>query len=384
MIQLRMRGTRYYLWGEHLGVKVQKATGTSCPIEAENLRKEKILEIEEANPTLANAYYIRQEMRKAKAKADVAEPIVYGVGDWRNFNNWTLEDAVQVYTDSPNTSDNARNAIMDCLGGVIHNKLPRKIADMEALIDYWQSRGDKPLANSSIKTYLGRVRGCLNYVEKWSREHRPEAHYRVPMIETPAKEQAREDVYLSPEEAERFLDVVEERWPAKHPIYLLLAYTGVRPVELARLRWDDVYLRNSVEDSLIVVKHKKGKKGGEVWRKRNVPMHPKVYDLLSSFSDRKGAVVKRWGGHYSTKNPKGRSRVPSFCNYPFDKAKKLAQLPDHITCYALRHTFASWLRKKNVPLDAIAVILGHSDIQTTMRYAHLSNDDKAVYVSSIV
>ncbi len=385
MINLRKRGGKLYLWGEHLGVKVQRTTKTDCPVTAEKIRQEEVHRIEQANPTLAEAYHIQQEIKERKKKHEsFSEPVVYEVGDWRNFQNWKIRDAVKVYVDSPNTSDNSRNALQDCISGVMNNSLPRKVSDMESLITYWQTKNDKPLSNNSIRVYLGRVRSCLNYVEKWSREYKPEAHYRVPMVDVPLKEQSREDVYLSPDEAERFLDVVEERWPAKHPIYVLLAYTGVRPVELARLRWDDVYLRNRVEDSLIVVKHKKGKKGGEVWRKRNVPMHPKVYTLLNSLTDRQGAVVKRYGGHYSTSTPKGRAKSPAFCFYPFNKARKLAQLPDHITCYALRHTFASWLRKKNVPLDAIAVILGHRDIQTTMRYAHLSNDDKAAYVQSLV
>ncbi len=40
--------------------------------------------------------------------------------------------------------------------------------------------------------------------------------------------------------------------------------------------------------------------------------------------------------------------------------------------HVLRHTFASHLAQKNIFIKAIQELLGHSDIKTTMRYAHLS------------
>jgi integrase len=51
-----------------------------------------------------------------------------------------------------------------------------------------------------------------------------------------------------------------------------------------------------------------------------------------------------------------------------------------IRLHELRHSFASQLAMKSVPLRGIQELLGHSDIRLTVRYAHLSPSLKSEYV----
>ena len=44
----------------------------------------------------------------------------------------------------------------------------------------------------------------------------------------------------------------------------------------------------------------------------------------------------------------------------------------HAQWHMLRHSFASQLAMKGVPLKMIQELLGHSTIEMTMRYAHLA------------
>jgi integrase len=75
---------------------------------------------------------------------------------------------------------------------------------------------------------------------------------------------------------------------------------------------------------------------------------------------------------------------------PFIKAVKECGFNEGVTTnkykvsfHTLRHTFASWLVQKGVPLSEVSELMGHSTIQMTERYAKLSPKSKQVSVNII-
>jgi len=58
------------------------------------------------------------------------------------------------------------------------------------------------------------------------------------------------------------------------------------------------------------------------------------------------------------------------------RAGRRAGMP-WLTVHTLRHTAATMLLKNGMPIAHVQRILGHSRIETTMRYLHLSQDDIA-------
>jgi Phage integrase family len=47
----------------------------------------------------------------------------------------------------------------------------------------------------------------------------------------------------------------------------------------------------------------------------------------------------------------------------------------HVTAHTLRHTAATWLRQERGDTRLVAEYLGHADLSTVARYAHVDRDE---------
>ena len=165
--------------------------------------------------------------------------------------------------------------------------------------------------------------------------------------------------FLSQHECKKFLQACPSNL---YPIYFTFLNTGMRKGELENLEWSDIDFRRRK----IAIKRKEDwqPKTGE----REIPMNDALVDLLQrlrpSKTMQKGYVFSSSdGGKLKTKLREKLIQI----------AKK-AELKDLTRVHTLRHTFASQLVMSGVDLPTVMKLMGHSDIQTTMIYAHLSPD----------
>jgi site-specific recombinase XerD len=72
--------------------------------------------------------------------------------------------------------------------------------------------------------------------------------------------------------------------------------------------------------------------------------------------------------------------------FPWSRIRAVAGLAD-VRLHDLRHTFASFLVNNGVSIYVVQGLLGHTQVRTTQRYAHLADEtlwDAAELVGTIV
>ncbi|MBU1061239.1 MAG: tyrosine-type recombinase/integrase [Candidatus Omnitrophica bacterium] len=170
--------------------------------------------------------------------------------------------------------------------------------------------------------------------------------------------------FLTTEECEKLLNNCGE-W--LYPIFYTFLNTGLRKSELENLEWSDIdFSRKKIK---VSIKEDWSPKTNE----REIPISNGLYPLLKEHKNKSES-------NYVFPGEDGKK---IFKNRLLKRIKTLAkkiELGDNVGVHTLRHTFASHLVMKGVDLATIKQLLGHSDIETTMIYSHLTNDhvDKAV------
>lgn len=168
--------------------------------------------------------------------------------------------------------------------------------------------------------------------------------------------------YLTPDEEERLFKALSED---RKPIVTTALHTGMRKGELLNLEWADVDL----DQRLICVKNTKSN------RKRYIPMNDVLVETLKALPKDEEAV-------YVFANPKT-GDVYGDIKKSWATTMRRAKI-ENFRFHDLRHSFASRLVQAGVPIIVVKELLGHRDITTTMRYAHLAPTDMRQAVDHLV
>ena len=131
----------------------------------------------------------------------------------------------------------------------------------------------------------------------------------------------------------------------------LLLLTGCRRSEIVRLRWSEVD-----RDKLVLADSKTGP--------RTVTLNTQARRIL----ERRPRGVSP----FVFPSPRDPGR-PRSRNLPFwYRARREAGIED-VRLHDLRHTHASHAVMNGVPVPVVSRLLGHSDVRSTLRYAHLGD-----------
>jgi integrase len=234
--------------------------------------------------------------------------------------------------------------------------------DVKAIDGFAAKMRESGLAAQTANGYLATLRSMLALAVKWGYLAKvPDFHY--------LKTIRPEIEFLSEDDADRLLAAAPEQW--RTMIFLALR-TGLRAGELRGLKRDDVDL----ERGLVHVRRTDpGRKDTKATtpksnRTRKVPLTPDTVKALREWLTR-----PRWTRSGDVLFPSRRGGVPcgKSCEENLEWIAEAAGVKVS-GWHTLRHTYASWLVMRGVPLRVVQQYMGHASIVMTERYAHLAPD----------
>ncbi len=215
----------------------------------------------------------------------------------------------------------------------------------------------------TIKHNLNVIRGAWKYARKLGFQVGELAFPQVKLPRNPLR-------YLTEDEERRLLSCLDPRREGKglrpyedrdaetkrcmqdsYDLVVLLLDTGARYSEIANIEWSRIHLT----DRTISLWRPK------VQNEAVLYMTDRVFEILSR------RALTRQGQHVFL----SRSGGPrGYVSQSIRKALRNAGLRD-CRIHTLRHTHASRLIQNGLSVYEVREVLGHTDIKTTMRYAHL-------------
>lgn len=271
---------------------------------------------------------------------------------------------------------------------------PVKLVDMQPvdIQNFYNNLFSDGLSGNTVIHYHALIRKCLDYAFKMDIIDNNIAD----KVQRPKKEQFIGSFYNENELNELF---EKSKGDPMELMILITAFYGLRRSEVLGLRWDAF----DFENKTITIKHTVvvAKVDGErqLFMKdrtknksshRTLPLLDEISNRLLEFKEQQENFKKAFGKSYVKKyseyvfvKPDGNLVRPDFVSEHFKTLLEKNNLK-HIRFHDLRHSCASLLLAKKIPMKAIQEWLGHSNFSTTANiYAHLESNYKEVSANAI-
>lgn len=212
----------------------------------------------------------------------------------------------------------------------------------------------QPLGSQTVKHILGTLCVILSSAVDWGKLEK------MPKIPEVKVRKAEWD-WLEPMDSARLLEAAQGN-DDDYALLLFALRTGCRQGEQLAVEWGDVDLKkNQITFKRGI--YKKVESDTKTSGERTIDLGVSLRDALGKIRHLRGPKVfcDQAGKPFTA------DRLTSRLEYYLKKAGLR-----RITWHDLRHTFASQLASAGAPILYIQKALGHTNIATTMRYAHLS------------
>lgn len=233
---------------------------------------------------------------------------------------------------------------------------------------YAMTRRSEGAAPATVNREIGLLSAALNWGRRtlgWKIENAAEAQ-RMPV--PPGR-----DRWLTQAEAAQLLAAARQEPKAAHlaDFILLALHTGMRSGEILQLEWSRVDLQRG-----YVLLGAGDQKSGQVG---SVPLNQTAREVLLSRARFRATHCPAATRVFCDQRGEGINSIKK----SFAAAVKRAGIA-HCTPHDLRRTCGSWLVQARVPIQEVARLLRHTDIQVTMSvYAHLIPDQLQQTVAAL-
>ena len=231
----------------------------------------------------------------------------------------------------------------------------RKIGQIkeEDVIKWKRAMMGENKSRNTLSIYHRQLRAAFNRAIKW-RLIKTNAFAQVEVSKPVKKKPGQKDMTL--DEVKKLMAAIDKTEEHQFALYLrFMLYTGCRRNEILHLRWEDIDMDKKA------LKIHQGKTG----RYLIIPINQTLEKVLQNITlQAQGYIFQSNSGSRGAKF-KEKAWHESYVTRRFKKLVIDTQLSPQYSLHSLRHTYATHLRKKGVPLDIVQKLLGHASPRTT-------------------
>lgn len=290
---------------------------------------------------------------EAKLRADFFKAIE--LGDTSFLVSVTLSELITMYqkqseldNKKSRDTDNSRFKVINSFFKPLTKIKNITVSDIEKFKEYLLE--EKQVSTTTVNRYLELLSALFSYAMK--HDYIKENICRKIKKYTQKNYKVR---YLSDEEEKRLFEHLSEHIK---PIVRCALITGLRKSNILNLQRKQIDFRKNTIEVL-------DNKGNDYLI---IPIADKYRDELIQLCE--GID----NDDYLFKNPD--TGLPYVdISKPFNRALTLANISD-FRFHDLRHTFATRLVMAGVPIVTVKALMGHKNINTTLRYAHATDESK--------